>query len=50
MKACEAVLWVQIYKWAEIETSNSSSTLSVVNGILKIEIFLWVSDNFFDSL
>ena len=30
IKPCEAVLWVKIFNWAQTETSNSSSTVSVV--------------------
>ena len=45
-------LWVKIFNWAQIETFNSSSTASVVQWYFenRTEIFLWASDNFFDSL
>ena len=43
-------LWIRIFNWRQTETSNSSSLLVSYNGILRKEIFLWASDNFFDSL
>ena len=42
-------LWVKIYKWAQTETIPGQ-LLVLYNGILKIEIFLWASDKFLDSL
>ena len=42
-------LWVKIYKWAQ-RHPILVQLLVLYNGILKIEIFLWASDDFFDSL
>ena len=43
-------LWVKIFNWAQTETSILAQLFVSYNGILRIEIFLWPSDNFFDSL
>ena len=43
-------LWVKIYKWAQTETSNSSSTVSVVQWYFENRNISVGSDNFFDSL
>ena len=43
-------LRVKIFNWAQTETSNSSSNVSVVQWYFENRIFLWASDDFFDSL
>ena len=43
-------LWVKIFNWAQQRHPILAQLLLSYNGILKIEIFLWASDNVFDSL
>ena len=45
-------LWVNVFNWAQTETSNSSSTVSVVQWYFENRYIsvAWASDNFFGSL
>ena len=43
-------LWVKIFNWDKQRHSILAQLLVSYNGIFRTEIFLWASDNFFDSL